>query len=149
MSQKDKVAADQIELHPTRLPHIFHCDIHDTGLLREIAVLKKTKDGSIFYIDIDPLHQIDKARLKKAVTSQYAAERPLWEILSNTTLSNGMNALDFFHSNSVKVKRPKGAKSTIGGLDTVAATTNDGKMIGADFVNPAEVTLDPASKVFG
>lgn len=147
MSQKDK--SSEIELHATRLPHIFHCDIHDTGFLREIAVLKKTKDGSIFYIDIEPLHQIDKARIKKAVTSQYAADRPLWEIFSNTTLSNGMNALDFFHSNSVKVKRPKGAKSTVGGLDTVAATGKEDKMIGSEFVNPAEATLDPASRVFG
>lgn len=140
------MATEKIELHPTRLPHIFHCDIDDTGLLREIAVVKQLKDGTLYYIDIEPQHPIDKARLKKAVMTQYAAERPLWEILSNITLSNGMNALDFFHSNCVKVKRPKGAKVTNGSLDSVGIS-ND-KMIGSDFVNPAEATLDPSSKVF-
>lgn len=142
---------DKIELQPTRLPHIFHCDIHDTGLLKEIAVVKQLKDGSIYYIDIEPLHQIDKARLKKVVTGQYAKDYPLWELLSNTTLSNGMNALDFFHQNCVKVKRPKGAKLTQGTLDSISGAVpgSDGKMIGSDFVNPAEATMDTASKVFG
>lgn len=140
-------AKDLIELHPTKLPHIFHCDIDDTGLLREIAVVKQLKDGTLYYIDIEPQHPVDKARLKKAVMSQYAAERPLWEILSNITLSNGMNALDFFHSNCVKVKRPKGAKVTNGSLESISAGGTD-KMIGSDFVNPAEASLDKGSKVF-
>lgn len=144
-------AKETIELHATKLPHIFHCDIDDTGLLREIAVVKKTKDGTLYYIDIEPLHTIDKARLKKAVMTQYAAERPLWEILSNITLSNGMNALDFFHSNSVKVKRPKGAKVSVGGLDSISGSVPGAtdKMIGSEFVNPAEANLDTASRVFG
>lgn len=141
------MASEQIELHPTKLPHIFHCDIDDTGLLREIAIVKKLKDGTLYYIDIEPLHPVDKARLKKAVMTQYAAERPLWEILSNITLSNGMNALDFFHSNCVKVKRPKGAKVTSGSLEGISSGGTD-KMIGSDFVNPAEASLDPTSKVF-
>jgi len=143
-------AKDTIELHPTKLPHIYHCDISDTGLLREIAVVKQLKDGTLYYIDIEPLHPVDKARLKKAVMSQYAKERPLWEILSNITLSNGMNALDFFHSNSVKVKRPKGAKVTTGSLESISASLPGAsdKMIGADFVNPAEAQLDQSSRVF-
>lgn len=62
-------------------------------------------------------------------------------------LSNGMNALDFFHSNCVKVKRPKGARASIGGLETVNGSIGD-NMIGADFVNPAEASLDPTSKRF-
>ena len=139
---------DQIELIPTKLPHIFHCDIDESGLLKEIALVKKAKDGTIYYIDIAPLHEIDKARLKKAVTSQYAAERPLWEILSNITLSNGMNSLDFFHTNCVKIKRPKGAKvsSSMDSLGNVPGA--NGKMIGSEFTNPAEAELDPNSKVF-
>jgi hypothetical protein len=58
-----------------------------------------------------------------------------------------MNALDFFHSNNVKVKRPKGARASSGGLDTVQAYNSD-KMIGSDFVNPAEATLDRATGNF-
>lgn len=140
-------AKDTIELKPTKLAHIFLCDVDDSGLLREIALVKKFKDGSIYYIDVDPLHPIDKARLKKIVTSQHADKYELWDLLSQNKLSNGMNALDFFHSNCVKVKRPKGARASVGGLETVAGNVGDG-MIGSNFTNPAEAQLDPNSKVY-
>lgn len=140
---------DTIELLPTKLPHIFHCDIDGSGLLREVAVVKQAKDGTLYYIDIEPLHQIDKARLKRVVTAQYAKERPLWELMSNVTLSNGMNALDFFHANCVKVKRPKGAKVSQGSLEqTSTAANGSDRMIGSEFTNPAEASMDAASKVF-
>lgn len=141
-------AKDTIELSPTNLPHIFHCDIDDSGLLKEIMLVKKFKDGSIYYIEIDPLHLIDKGRIKKIVSSQHADKYEAWELLSQARLSNGMNALDFFHSNNVKVKRPKGARANTGGLETIAAYGDGGKMIGSDFVNPAEVNLDQTTKNF-
>lgn len=139
-------AKEQIELTATRLNHIFLCDIDDTGLLREIAVVKKTADGSIFYIDIEPLHQIDKARLKKIVSSPHADKYELWDLMSQSRLSNGMNALDFFHSNCVKVKRPKGAVSTTSSIADVPLS-ND-RMVGSDFTNPAEANMDRATKEF-
>lgn len=140
-------AKDQIELKPTTLPHIYLCDIDDSGLLKEIMLVKKFKDGSIYYIEIDPLHQIDKSRIKKIVSQPLADKQEGWEVLSNSKLSNGMNALDFFHSNNVRVKRPKGARATTGGLETIKAYESD-KMVGSDFVNPAEATLDPTTKNF-
>lgn len=140
-------AKDTIELQPTSLPHIFLCDVDDSGLLKEIAVVKRFKDGSIYYIEIDALHAIDKSRIKKIVTSQHADKYELWELMSQSKLSNGMNALDFFHSNNVKAKRPKGARASSGGLEAVPAYGTD-KMIGSEFVNPAEATLDPATKNF-
>jgi hypothetical protein len=133
-------AQDEIVLKPTTLPHVFHCDIDDSGLLKEIFLVKKYKDGTIFYIEVDPLHQIDKARLKKIVTSQHAKLYEGYELLSQHKLSNGMNALDFFHVNCVKVKRPKGARANSGGLESVSSGVRD-QMIGADFVNPAEARL--------
>lgn len=144
---KSPSAVSSVEMKPTSLPHIFLCDIDDSGLLKEIMLVKKFKDGSIYYIEIDSLHQIDKGRIKKIVTSQHADKYEAWELLSQAKLSNGMNALDFFHSNNVKAKRPKGAKASTGGLETLGTITSD-KMIGADFVNPAEATLDPATKTF-
>lgn len=140
-------AKDEIVLQPTSLPHVFLCDIDDSGLLKEILVVKKFKDGSIYYIDIDPLHNIDKGRIKKIVSSQHADKYECWELLSQARLSNGMNALDFFHSNCVRVKRPRGARAATGSLANVAAYTSD-KMVGSDFVNPAEAQLDPTTKVF-
>jgi hypothetical protein len=141
-------ARDTIELTATSLPHIFLCDVDDSGLLKEIMVVKKFKDGSLYYIEIESLHSIDKGRIKKIVTSQHADKYEAWELLSQARLSNGMNALDFFHSNNVKAKRPKGARAvTGGGLDSVQAYGSD-KMVGSDFTNPAEATLDKTTGNF-
>jgi hypothetical protein len=141
------VTKNTIELTPTSLPHIYLCDVDDSGLLKEIMLVKQFKDGSIYYIEIDPLHVIDKGRIKKIVMSKHANKYEAWELLSQTRLSNGVNALDFFHSNNVKVKRPKGARANTGGLSDVQAYGTD-KMIGSDFVNPAEAELDSSTKVF-
>ena len=135
-------ARETIDLTPTSLPHVFLCDIDDSGLMKEILVVKKFKDGSLYYVEIDPLHAIDKGRIKKIVSSQHADKYECWELLSQSKLSNGMNALDFFHSNNVKVKRPKGARASTGaGLASVQAYGTE-NMIGSDFTNPAEATLD-------
>jgi hypothetical protein len=140
------MAVEQIALTKTSLPHIFLCDIEGTGLLKEIAVVKKFNDGTINYIDIDPLHPIDKARLKKIVSSPHADKYELWDLMSQSRLSNGMNALDFFHTNCVKVKRPKGARGAVGSINDVPMA-ND-KMIGSEFTNPAEANMDKATKEF-
>ena len=139
---------EQIAKQTTDLPHIFRVDIDDSGLLTEVAVVKEETDGTIYYIPISPLHQIDKQRLKKIVTSVHADKYPLWELLSQATLSNGMNALDFFHFNTVKVKRPKGALSSRDTLASVGGKISD-KIIGSEFANPAEASLDQTTKVFG
>lgn len=141
-------AKDEIQLKPTGLPHVFLCDVDDSGLMKEILLVKKFKDGSIYYVEIDTLHNIDKGRIKKIVTSQHADKYECWELLSQSKLSNGMNALDFFHSNNVRVKRPKGARASTGGLETVQAYVAD-DMIGSNFTNPAEAHLDPATRTFG
>ena len=138
---------DEIVLTPTSLPHLFLCDIDDTGLLQEILVVKKFNDGTLFYVPIDPLHPIDKSRIKKIITSPHADKYECWELLSQSRLSNGMNALDFYHGNNVKVKRPRGARATTGGLENMNAYGQD-HMIGADFTNPAEAQLDKTTKAF-
>jgi len=139
-------ALDQIQLSPTKLPHIFLCDIDDTGLLKEIALVKKSTDGTIFYIDIDPLHPIDKARIKKIISAPHASNYELWDLMSQSRLSNGMNALDFFHSNCVKIKRPKGARAATGSLESVPLAADT--MVGSDFSNPAEARMDTATREF-
>jgi hypothetical protein len=139
-----------IDLTPTSMPHVYLCDVDDSGLMKEIALVKKFKDGSIYYIEIESLHNIDKSRLKKIVTGQHSTKYELWELMSQAKLSNGMNALDFFHANNVKVKRPRGARAAQGlGLDSVGVYAGGDSMIGSNFVNPAEATLDQATKNFG
>ena len=138
---------ETIAKQSTDLPHIFRVDIDDSGLLQEVAIVKEEDDGTIYYIPISPLHQIDKQRLKKIVTSIHADKYPLWELLSQATLSNGMNALDFFHFNCVKTKRPKGALASRDTLSSVSTKISD-SVIGSDFANPAEASLDGTTKVF-
>lgn len=141
------MAVDKITLSKTSLPHIFLADVDDSGLMKEIMVVKKDQDGTLHYIEIDPLHPIDKSRIKKIVTSQHADKYEAWELLSQSKLSNGINALDFFHANNVKVKRPRGARASSGGLASVTAYSKD-DMIGSDFTNPAEAMRDKVTGEF-
>lgn len=131
MSQQ---APAKIEKRATDLPHIFLIDWNDDGILREIAVVLEAPDGTIYGIEIDKLHPIDKARLKKFITSVHADKYPLWELLSQGQLNNGLAALDFFHQNYVKVKRPRGAILG-GGLASVEVYKDD-SIIGSKFSDP-------------
>lgn len=144
----EQKAAAKIKLQPTSLPHIFLCDVDDSGLLKEVAIVKEYEDGSIAYVDIGSLHQIDKARIKKVVTGQHSDKYPLWELLSQARFSNGINALDYVHVNFVKIKRPKGARATQESLSNLSLGRMSDNFIGSDFSNPAEANLDQATKQF-
>lgn len=135
--------SNKIEKKPTAIQHIFLVDVADSGLYKEVAIVKEEEDGTIYYIDVDSLHKVDKARLKKIVTSVHANKYPLWELMSQSRLSNGMNALDFFHYNCVKVKRPKGARSATGSLANFSGAISD-QMVGTEFgTNPSEAEIAP------
>lgn len=129
------MATTKIEKRATDLRHVWLIDWNDDGLLKEIAVVMETQDGTLFGIDVDKLHPIDKSRLKKVITSVHADKYPLWELLSQGRLNNGLNALDFFHQNYVKVKRPRGAVIG-GGLASVQLDLDDGTQIGSSFSDP-------------
>ena len=128
--------ATKIEKRETNMNHIFLIEWNDDGILKEIAVVMELSDGTLYGIEVEKLHPIDKSRLKKIITSVHANKYPLWELLSQARLNNGMNALDFFHSNYVKVKRPKGSIMA-GGLASVDMGADDGVMIGSSFSDPA------------
>ena len=132
--------ANKIEKQPLSLNHLFLIDWNDDGMLKEIAVVMETPDGTIAGIEVDKLHPIDKSRLKKIITSVHADKYPLWELMSQGRLNNGANALDFFHANYVKFKRPKGAVIG-GGLATINVDADDGKQIGSEFSDPRGGTV--------
>lgn len=138
----------KIPMKPTDINHIYLIDINDDGYLVECAVVKEWSDGSISYIRIDTLHAIDKARIKKVVLGPDADKYPLYELLSRAKMSNGLNGLDYCHSNFIKIKRPKGAALTTNSILSTGMYSEGDKMIGADFVNPAEVNLDTATRSF-
>lgn len=131
--------------------HVYLIDWDDNGIQKEIAVVMEAPDGTIYGIDVASLHSIDRKRLQRFVTSVHADKYPLWELLSQGKLNNGMNALDFFHVNYVKVKRPRGAimggsfgsiaTSIQDSLNSAQGYAGDDAMIGADFTNTTGATV--------
>jgi hypothetical protein len=91
------------------LPHIYWIDIKGDSVMVEVAVMNKQSigDGPVSYIQLDMLDQVDKSRLAKLVKSRDADKYELWDLMANSTLGNGMNALDYFHQ-LVKVITPEG-----------------------------------------
>jgi hypothetical protein len=130
----------RIEKQALPLHHCYLIDWNDDGILKEMAVVCEEPNGTIHAIDVAQLHNIDKARLKKVLVSVHADKYPLWELLSQARLPNGMNFLDFAHANLIKVKRPRGA--VIGGslLDVSIDGVTD-KIIGSEFADPRGGTV--------
>ena len=129
----------KIEKQATDIKHVFLIDWNDDGILKEVAVVAEKPDGTIYGIEIDKLHTIDKSRLKRFLVSVHADKYPLWELLSQGKLNNGTNALDFFHMNYVKVKRPRGAVLG-GGLATVEVYSSE-EQIGSEFTRGDQGTV--------
>lgn len=139
MSNKELSVATQntnrIEKRATNLPNVYLIDWNNDGLLKEIAVVLEAPDGSIYGMEIDKMHRIDKIRLKKFLVSIHADKYPLWDLLSQGTLNNGMSALEFFHNNYVKVKRPRGAILGSGLATLEVRGSSSESLIGTSFTN--------------
>ncbi len=117
--------------------HIEYKDIDNSGVLKEVAVVKRWEDGAVSYIETGVLDSIDRGRLKSILQSPHADKYELWELLSMSRINNGMNALDYFHQLTKKVN-PKGSvQRVLGGSIRDAAPVSD-KQIGSDFTNPNE-----------
>lgn len=134
MAEQKSVTHAKIEKIPTQFNHVFMIDWNDDGLMKEIAVVMETPDGTIYGIEVDKLHPIDLARLKKFIVSVHADKYPLWELLASGKIPNGVNPLDFFHMNYVKVKRPRGA--IMGGALASVEVYGSDEMIGSGFSDP-------------
>ncbi|AVH85375.1 hypothetical protein RsoM2USA_447 [Ralstonia phage RsoM2USA] len=93
----------------TSIKHVDYVDVNDDGVKEEIAVVKRWEDGSIAYIEVQGLDYIDKGRLKSIITGPHSDKYELFELMSQTTLRNGMNALDYFHEHLIKIKRAPGS----------------------------------------
>ena len=82
----------------TNVPHVEWIDLYNDGIAHEIIVLSRNHiNGDIYFIPMNDLDQIDRLRMARVLHKPNANELPLWELLSNETLKNGMNALEFFH----------------------------------------------------
>jgi hypothetical protein len=146
MATKPKGKVLEERLQPTRIKHVFNFDTTGDGSSREIAVVKmlKNTEGKIAelrYVDVALLDTVDKGRLKGIVLGRHSDKYELWDLMAQTMLSNGKNALDYFHQ-MVRIERGAGAVNTSlgGGLADVRIENNT--MIGADFSDPSSGSMD-------
>lgn len=90
------------------MPHIAWADIHSNGVLTEIAVMGvDNRSGDLYFIPIVALDTIDRERLLKIISKRDAGRYELWDLMSSTTLKNGINALEYFNQ-LVKVRSVSG-----------------------------------------
>lgn len=90
-----------------QLEHVKWIDLKMNGVLVECAILKTDANGNYYYVEIPTLDRVDKGRLARILHNQNASHFPLWELMHQITLNNGMNALQYFHQ-LVKVITPQG-----------------------------------------
>jgi len=88
-------------------PHVYWIDLKGNGVLTECAVLKTDGFGNTYYIELPMLDGIDKNRIARIVRNRNAPNFALWDLMSQVTLNNGLNALDYFHQ-LVKIITPEG-----------------------------------------
>lgn len=96
---------------PGNLPHIKWIDLKNDGVLIECAVMKEDSFGNIYFIQVNQLDSIDRRRLARILQNRNAQNFELWDLMSNITLNNGINALTYFHQ-LVKVITPMGVVSS-------------------------------------
>lgn len=88
-------------------PHVEWLDLGDNGINVECAIMKRDSNGNIYHFQLASLDHVDKQRLRNILTSRNAKNFPLWDLMQQVTLGNGINALEYFHQ-LVKVKTPGG-----------------------------------------
>ena len=91
----------------SKYPHIEWIDLQNNNILVECAVMKRDQLGNTYFVRLDAMDNIDKKRLFKIVTNRNAELYELWDLMSNVTLGNGVNALTYFHQ-LTKVVTPNG-----------------------------------------
>jgi hypothetical protein len=96
-----------VRQHDGNIPHVKWIDLKGNNILVECAILKTDSLGNIYYIEIPNLDHIDKQRLSRLLRNRNAVNFELWDLCSQVTLNNGMNALEYFHQ-LVKVITPTG-----------------------------------------
>lgn len=122
--------------------HIEWLDLKNNGLMVECAIMKKDQQGNIYYFELGHLDSIDKGRMARILRSRNANNFPLWDLMSQTTLNNGVNALTYFHQ-LVKIISPDGIvytpKGGVVGTERRAGTVqvNDPKHDGFNAAKPS------------
>jgi hypothetical protein len=77
------------------------------GLMTECAIMERSLDGHTWFFPVASLDAIDRQRLLNILRNRNADMYSLWDLMSQITLGNGINALTYFNQ-LVKVLTPQG-----------------------------------------
>lgn len=95
------------KLVPGSYPHTAWLDITNNGVLTEVVVMKEDQNGDVYFIPLKSLDNIDLQRIGRILANRNAKMFPLYELMAQTTLGNGMNALAYFQQ-LVKMRTASG-----------------------------------------
>lgn len=90
-----------------KYPHIEWLDLQSNGVASECAIMKRDGSGNVYFFPLNSLDMIDKKRLFDIVTNRNAHMYELWDLMSQITMRNGVNALTYFNQ-LAKVLTPSG-----------------------------------------
>lgn len=76
--------------------HVQYLDLYGNGVLKEAVVVKTEVNGDKHFIQTDLLDVIDLERLRHILDKRDSNLYPMWDLMSQTMLRNGMNALEYF-----------------------------------------------------
>ena len=121
---------------PGTWPHVEWIELHADGVLHECAVMKKDRRGNIYFFELNALDSIDKRRLMMILADRNSRQFELWDLMSQKTLGNGVNALTYFNQ-LVKVVTPSGKilTPTLGVI---------GEQVGTKRIRPKKDEAAPA-----
>lgn len=103
---------DQLEVSyqrhaSTEYAHVEWLELYGDGLMHECAIMSRDRMGNVLFFKINDLDEIDKRRLAGILMDRNARNMALWDVMSNKTLGNGVNALGYF-TQLVKQLTPNG-----------------------------------------
>lgn len=99
--------APAVSLRQGNSPHTAWINLYGDQRWYECAIMKEVSKNTYRFIQINKLDRIDQQRLARIVHSPRAASHPLYDLMAQTTLQNGMNALKYFDQ-FVEVLAPDG-----------------------------------------
>jgi len=108
--------------------------------------MKRDDFGNIFFIEIPTLDVIDRDRLSRILANRNAGHFALWDLMSQITLKNGINALAYYHQ-LVHIITPSGVimDPRAGTVGVGVMDTNDEKQVASANLN-AHVESIPTQK---
>lgn len=77
--------------------HYRAMDIYGNGIGYNVVVIKEDPNGDVYFIKEEDMDGVDLRRMASILQKRDADKTPLWDLMDQVTLKNGMNALEYFH----------------------------------------------------